>query len=91
VIATKFGFKNGDSTQGLDSNPKRIRTAAEASLKLLQTDVIDLFYQHRVDPNDPIEDVAGTVKELIQEGKVSIFGMSEQECKLFVKHTPFNL
>jgi len=77
VIATKFGFKNGDATQGLDSNPKRIRQVAESSLKHLQTDVIDLFYQHRVDPNVPIEDVAGTVKDLIAEGKVKYFGMSE--------------
>jgi aryl-alcohol dehydrogenase-like predicted oxidoreductase len=77
VIATKFGFKNGVPTEGLDSHPKRIRAVAEASLKYLQTDVIDLFYQHRVDPNVPIEDVAGTVKDLIAEGKVKYFGMSE--------------
>jgi aryl-alcohol dehydrogenase-like predicted oxidoreductase len=77
VIATKFGFKNGVPTEGLDSHPKRIRAVAEASLKYLQTDVIDLFYQHRVDPNVPIEDVAGTVKDLIAEGKVKHFGMSE--------------
>lgn len=77
VIATKFGFKNGDSHQGLDSRPERIRTVAENSLKHLQTDVIDIFYQHRVDPNVPIEDVAGTVKDLIQEGKVKHFGLSE--------------
>lgn len=77
VIATKFGFKNGDSHQGLDSSPERIRTVAERSLKLLQVDAIDLFYQHRVDPNVPIEDVAGTVKDLITEGKVKHFGMSE--------------
>lgn len=77
VIATKFGFKNGVPTEGLDSHPKRIRTVAEASLKYLQTDVIDLFYQHRVDPNVPIEDVAGIVKDLITEGKVKHFGMSE--------------
>lgn len=77
VIATKFGFQNGDSSKGVDSNPKRIREVAEASLKHLQTDVIDLFYQHRVDPNVPMEDVAGTVKELIQEGKVKHFGLSE--------------
>lgn len=77
VIATKFGFKNGVPTEGLDSHPKRIRAVAEASLKFLQTDVIDLFYQHRVDPNVPIEDVAGTVKDLIAEGKVKYFGMSE--------------
>jgi aryl-alcohol dehydrogenase-like predicted oxidoreductase len=77
VIATKFGFKNGVPTEGADSNLKRIRAVAEASLRFLQTDVIDLFYQHRVDPNVPIEDVAGTVKDLIAEGKVKYFGMSE--------------
>jgi aryl-alcohol dehydrogenase-like predicted oxidoreductase len=77
VIATKFGFKNGDVSQGLDSRPENIRAVAEASLKRLQTDRIDLFYQHRVDPNVPIEDVAGTVKELIAEGKVKHFGLSE--------------
>lgn len=77
VIATKFGFKNGVSTVGLDSSPARIRTVVENSLKYLQTDVIDLLYQHRVDPNVPIEDVAGTVKDLIKEGKVKHFGMSE--------------
>ena len=77
VIATKFGFKNGDSSQGQDSRPERIRLVAEQSLKRLKTDVIDLFYQHRVDPNVPIEDVAGAVKELIKEGKVKHFGMSE--------------
>jgi aryl-alcohol dehydrogenase-like predicted oxidoreductase len=77
VIATKFGFKNGNSSQGLDSSPARIRAVAEASLKHLQTDVIDLFYQHRVDPNVPIEEVAGTVKDLIKEGKVKHFGLSE--------------
>lgn len=77
VIATKFGFKNGDPSQGLDSSPERIRAVAEASLKNLNTDVIDLFYQHRVDPNVPVEDVAGTVKDLIAEGKVKHFGMSE--------------
>ncbi len=77
VIATKFGFLNGDSKTGLDSRPERIRQVAEASLQRLRTDRIDLFYQHRVDPNVPIEDVAGTVKELIKEGKVKHFGMSE--------------
>jgi aryl-alcohol dehydrogenase-like predicted oxidoreductase len=81
VIATKFGFKP-DSTpetrwSNLDSRPEHIREVAEASLKRLRTDVIDLFYQHRVDPNVPIEDVAGTVKELIDEGKVKHFGLSE--------------
>ena len=77
VLATKFGFKNGDSTRGLDSTPDNIRAVAEASLKRLQTDRIDLFYQHRVDPNVPIEEVAGTVKDLITEGKVKYFGLSE--------------
>ncbi|SHM90266.1 aldo/keto reductase [Mucilaginibacter sp. OK098] len=77
VIATKFGFKDGDSSKGVDSRPERIRQVAEESLKRLKTDHIDLFYQHRVDPNVPMEDVAGTVKELIQEGKVKHFGMSE--------------
>ncbi len=77
VIATKFGFKDGDSTKGQDSRPERIRAVAEASLKRLKTDRIDLFYQHRVDPNVPMEDVAGTVKDLIAEGKVKHFGLSE--------------
>ena len=81
VIATKFGFKNGDVAQGLDSRPENIRAVAEASLKRLKTDRIDLFYQHRVDPNVPIEDVAGTVKELIAEGKVKHFGLSEAGVK----------
>ncbi len=77
VIATKFGFKEGRAGAGLDSRPERIRAVAEASLKRLRTDRIDLFYQHRVDPNVPIEDVAGTVRELIAEGKVQHFGLSE--------------
>lgn len=77
VIATKFGFQDGDSSKGLDSSPARIRKMVDASLKRLQTDYIDLLYQHRVDPNVPIEDVAGTVKDLIQEGKVKHFGLSE--------------
>ena len=77
VIATKFGFKNGTATAGLDSRPVRIREVAAASLKRLKTDRIDLFYQHRVDPSVPIEDVAGTVKDLIREGKVRHFGLSE--------------
>src|SRR5919106_5227347 len=79
VIATKFGFKFGAKGEqiGLDSRPEHIKKVAEASLKRLRTDVIDLFYQHRVDPDVPIEDVAGTVKELIQEGKVKHFGLSE--------------
>ena len=79
-IATKFGFKIDPSTgkqAGLDSRPEHIREVAEASLKRLKTDAIDLFYQHRVDPNVPIEDVAGAVKELIQQGKVKHFGLSE--------------
>ncbi|MBD0277596.1 MAG: aldo/keto reductase, partial [Flavisolibacter sp.] len=78
VLATKFGFKleNGRTT-GLNSCPENIRAVAEAALKRLRTDVIDLFYQHRVDPNVPIEEVAGTVKELIQQGKVKHFGLSE--------------
>src|SRR5580700_8069960 len=80
VIATKFGFKidpNTGKQAGLDSRPGHIREAAEGSLKRLKTDVIDLYYQHRVDPNVPIEDVAGAVKDLIQQGKVKHFGLSE--------------
>jgi aryl-alcohol dehydrogenase-like predicted oxidoreductase len=78
VIATKFGWDIQDGRMaGLDSRPERIRRVAEASLKRLRTDVIDLFYQHRVDPDVPIEDVAGTVGELIAEGKVRHFGLSE--------------
>jgi aryl-alcohol dehydrogenase-like predicted oxidoreductase len=78
VIATKFGFKFESGQQrGLDSRPAHIREVAEASLKRLKVDAIDLFYQHRVDPNVPIEDVAGAVKALIQEGKVKRFGLSE--------------
>jgi aryl-alcohol dehydrogenase-like predicted oxidoreductase len=77
VIATKFGFQNGDSSKGQDSRPERIREVAEAALKRLRTDYIDLFYQHRVDANVPMEDVAGTVKDLISEGKVKHFGLSE--------------
>jgi aryl-alcohol dehydrogenase-like predicted oxidoreductase len=79
-IATKFGFKldpNTGKQAGLDSRPEHIKEVAEASLKRLRTDVIDLFYQHRVDPNVPIEDVAGAVKDLIHEGKVKHFGLSE--------------
>src|SRR6202521_464754 len=79
-IATKFGFKIDPSTgkqAGLDSRPEHIKEVAEASLKRLKTDVIDLFYQHRVDPNLPIEEVAGAVKDLIQQGKVKHFGLSE--------------
>ncbi|RYZ14851.1 MAG: aldo/keto reductase, partial [Myxococcaceae bacterium] len=83
VIATKFGFKlSADGKQeGLDSRPEHIKQVAEASLKRLKTDVIDLFYQHRVDPDVPIEDVAGAVKELIQAGKVRHFGLSEAGAK----------
>jgi aryl-alcohol dehydrogenase-like predicted oxidoreductase len=79
VIATKFGFKiDADGKQaGLDSRPEHIKQVAEASLKRLRVDAIDLFYQHRVDPDVPIEDVAGAVKELIQQGKVKHFGLSE--------------
>jgi aryl-alcohol dehydrogenase-like predicted oxidoreductase len=81
VIATKFGFKPGSKVESrwsdLDSRPERLKQVAEGSLKRLRTDVIDLFYQHRVDPDVPIEDVAGAVKELIQEGKVKHFGLSE--------------
>lgn len=77
VIATKFGFKDGEANAGMDSRPARIRAVAEASLKRLKTDRIDLFYQHRVDPDVPMEDVAGTVKALIAEGKVKHFGLSE--------------
>jgi aryl-alcohol dehydrogenase-like predicted oxidoreductase len=85
VIATKFGFKIDPkaerSLSGLDSRPEHIKQVAEASLKRLRTDVIDLFYQHRVDPNVPIEDVAGAVKDLIHEGKVKHFGLSEAGVK----------
>src|SRR5437016_860758 len=81
VIATKFGFKpdpnGGGRWSGLDSRPEHIKEAAEGSLKRLKVDAIDLFYQHRVDPDVPIEDVAGAVKELIREGKVKHFGLSE--------------
>jgi aryl-alcohol dehydrogenase-like predicted oxidoreductase len=79
VIATKFGFKFGPKGEqsGTDSRPEHIKEVAEASLKRLKTDTIDLFYQHRVDPDVPIEDVAGVVKDLIQEGKVKHFGLSE--------------
>jgi aryl-alcohol dehydrogenase-like predicted oxidoreductase len=79
VIATKFGFKIGPKGEqiGLDSRPEHIKEVADASLKRLRTNVIDLFYQHRVDPEVPIEDVAGAVKDLIQEGKVKHFGLSE--------------
>ena len=84
VIATKFAFKIDPVTgkqAGLDSRPEHIKAVAEASLKRLRTDVIDLFYQHRVDPEVPIEDVAGAVKDLIQAGKVKHFGLSEAGVK----------
>jgi aryl-alcohol dehydrogenase-like predicted oxidoreductase len=77
IIATKFGIKLENGGQVQDSRPERIRQSIEGSLKRLKTDTIDLYYQHRVDTNVPIEDVAGTVKELIQEGKVKYFGLSE--------------
>jgi aryl-alcohol dehydrogenase-like predicted oxidoreductase len=77
IIATKFGFEEGDPRKGVNSRPERIRQVADESLKRLRSGVIDLFYQHRVDPNVPIEEVAGTVKELIRQGKVKHFGLSE--------------
>jgi aryl-alcohol dehydrogenase-like predicted oxidoreductase len=77
VIATKFGFREGNPALGTDSRPEHIRQVAEASLKRLRTDRIDLFYQHRIDPSVPMEDVAGAVKDLIREGKVKHFGLSE--------------
>ena len=77
VIATKFGFRDGLVKHGVDSRPERIRAVVETSLQRLRTDHIDLLYQHRVDPAVPIEDVAGTVKDLIAQGKVLHFGMSE--------------
>src|SRR5579884_3229821 len=81
VIATKFGIFNDSPKQTQDSRPERIRKSIEGSLKRLRTDHVDLYYQHRVDANVPIEDVAGTVKELIREGKVKHFGMSEAGVK----------
>jgi aryl-alcohol dehydrogenase-like predicted oxidoreductase len=81
VIATKFGIKYADGQQAQDSRPEIIKQSVEGSLKRLRTDVIDLYYQHRVDTNVPIEDVAGTVKDLIQQGKVKHFGMSEAGIK----------
>jgi aryl-alcohol dehydrogenase-like predicted oxidoreductase len=77
VIATKFGFKNGIPAQGTDSRPSNIRAVAEAALKRLKTDYIDLYYQHRVDPTVPIEDVAGTIQDLMKEGKIKHWGLSE--------------
>ncbi|MET4138162.1 aldo/keto reductase [Pedobacter sp. UYP1] len=85
VIATKFGCKDARPAAGLDSRPETIRAVTEASLKRLKTDYIDLLYQHRVDPDVPIEDVAGTVKDLIQEGKVKYFGLSEASAKTIRK------
>lgn len=85
VIATKFGFKEGKPSLGADSRPKNIRQVAEASLKRLGAESIDLFYQHRVDPNVPIEDVAGTVGDLIREGKVKHFGLSEAGTEIIRK------
>ncbi len=88
VIATKFGFDiapDGQRGGGLNSRPEHIKQVAEASLKRLKTGVIDIFYQHRVDPDVPIEDVAGAVKDLIRAGKVKHFGLSEAECKY---HSP---
>lgn len=90
VIATKFGFtfddKGGQS--GMDSRPPHIREVAEASLRRLRVDAIDLFYQHRVDPAVPIEDVAGTVRDLIAEGKVKHFGLSEAGAQTIVRDPP---
>ncbi len=77
VVATKFGFKDGKPAAGMDSRPETIRAVADAALKRLRTDYIDLFYQHRVDPNVPIEEVAGTIQELIKAGKIRHWGLSE--------------
>lgn len=85
VIATKFGWKEGNATKGFDSRPERIRQVADNSLRFLQTDYIDLFYQHRVDPNVPIEDVAGTIKDLINEGKIRHWGLSEADAQTIRK------
>jgi len=82
VIATKFGFKNAKVGDGLDSRPERIKQVAEESCKRLRVAALDLFYQHRPDPNVPIEDVAGAVKELIQQGKVRHFGLSESPAEV---------
>ena len=87
VIATKFGFNLGE-TEGLNSRPDHIRKMTEDSLRRLRTDRIDLYYQHRVDPDVPIEDVAGTVKELIAEGKVKHFGSPKRACRRFAGRTP---
>lgn len=85
VIATKFGCKEAKPALGLDSRPETIRAVTEASLKRLRTDYIDLLYQHRVDPDVPVEEVAGTVKDLIQEGKVKYFGLSEASARTIRK------
>lgn len=85
VIATKFGFQEGDASKGLDSRPERIRQVTENSLRFLNTDYIDLFYQHRVDPNVPIEDVAGTIQDLINEGKIKHWGLSEASAETIRK------
>lgn len=85
IIATKFGFKNGKPGDGLDSRPERIRAVVENSLRSLKTDYIDLLYQHRIDPNIPIEEVAGTVARLIAEGKVKHFGLSEASAEIVRK------
>ena len=94
VIATKFGWKpafEGEARWShLDSRPEHIRKAVEGSLKRLRVETIDLYYQHRVDPDVPIEDVAGAVKELIQQGKVKHFGLSEAAARPSVERTPFN-
>ncbi len=93
VIATKFGFTFGDDNkqQILNSRPEHIREAVEGSLRRLKTDVIDLLYQHRVDPDVPIEDVAGTVKDLIAEGKVKHFGLSEAGAQTIRRAMRYNL
>jgi aryl-alcohol dehydrogenase-like predicted oxidoreductase len=90
VIATKFGFHFGPNGEqmGQNSRPEHIKQVAEASLKRLKVDAIDLFYQHRVDPDLPIEDVAGAVKDLIQEGKVKHFGLSEAGVQTIRDGTP---
>ncbi|MFC5871907.1 Predicted oxidoreductase [Chryseobacterium arachidis] len=85
ILATKFGFKEGKQMLGLDSNPDNIKRILESSLKKLRTDCIDLFYQHRPDPSVPIEEVAGTIKDLIQEGKVKYFGLSEASVEIIRK------
>jgi len=86
VIATKFGIKMQDGKQVQDSSPEQIRNSIEGSLKRLNSEFIDLYYQHRVDSNVPIEDVAGTIKDLILEGKIKHWGLSEAELKQFAVH-----